>query len=172
MKRVMLTTKKARKRVKEAAKASEIAVRPHRKRQEDARKYFAVPMLILMLVVLLLSGCTEPGRYGNGDPSPEYIAMFGNDSGARLNFTQEQRIDKLLREVYGVNQQNPDGSITHTPGLLGRTVVLEAEVLAMMKKPAVPDPAVIDWLHNPLPQDLTDKVNEIIDRLNGAEVVE
>jgi len=38
-------------------------------------------------------------RYGDGDPPPEYMAMFGNGNNARLNFLQELRLNELSQRI-------------------------------------------------------------------------
>lgn len=53
-----MSRRQTREAVKEAAKASAVAAQPHYKRQAECRKFFATPMLILMLVVCC-GGC-EP----------------------------------------------------------------------------------------------------------------
>ena len=93
-------------------------------------------MLILMLAVCLcLTGCTETQKYGNGDLPPDYVTMFGDDNGARLNFIQEQEINKLRANVYGFSHTDNDGKVTTGAGLTERVKELEADVLSLMKKP-------------------------------------
>lgn len=93
--------------------------------------------LLVFVICLLLTGCQETQKqYKQGELPPDYKAMFGTDNGARLNFTQQQQIDRLRAAVFGVNKKNPDGSITHTVGALGRVTVLEADVLSLKEKPA------------------------------------
>ena len=93
-------------------------------------------MMILMLVLVVLSGCTESQKYGTGDPPDEYIEIFGNDNTARLNFMQGKAIDKLGMNVYGFSHTDKAGKVTTTQGLNERVAILEAEVLSLMKEPS------------------------------------
>jgi hypothetical protein len=67
------------------------------------RKIIAL-FIMLALLCLTLTGCTETQKFGNGDPSAEYISMFGNDNTDRLNWTQEQRITWILQAITEQNE--------------------------------------------------------------------
>lgn len=56
-----------------------------------------VLFIVLMVIVLLVSGCNEAQRpvYGQGNPPAQWQVMFGNSNGSRLDFLQNQAIVKL-----------------------------------------------------------------------------
>lgn len=76
-------------------------------------------MLITMIVAaLLFCGCTEPKSkvWGKGDLPTAYSERFGNSNGARLDFVQNQQIDKhskviaeLARRVLALEAVDPNG---------------------------------------------------------------
>lgn len=49
-----------------------------------------------MFVTLLFVGCEEPQQkvWGKGELNPEYQEFFGNSNGARLDYVQNQLLDK------------------------------------------------------------------------------
>lgn len=84
-------------------------------------------MVSMVIATILLTGCTETQkRFGDGDPSAEYIAIFGNGNNARLNFMQSQELDRLRMIVYGFNQKQKDGSVKRKRGLIERVTALES----------------------------------------------
>jgi hypothetical protein len=45
-------------------------------------------------VIVFLSSPDEPPVWGKGDLTPEYQKFFGDNNGARLDFVQDQVMDK------------------------------------------------------------------------------
>lgn len=48
---------------------------------------------------------STPVKYGQGDPPDEYVAMFGNDNGARLDFMQNQTINKIGNALAALSER-------------------------------------------------------------------
>jgi hypothetical protein len=55
--------------------------------------------VVLMMLICIITGCADDQKYGKGDPPDEYVSMFGNDNGARLDFMQNQDIAKLAQAM-------------------------------------------------------------------------
>ena len=65
-------------------------------------------IIMLMVVALLFTGCSKkeqtPPEWGKGDLPKEYEESFGNSNGARLDYVQNQIIDrhnKILKVIAG-----------------------------------------------------------------------
>lgn len=55
--------------------------------------------IVIVALTIMLAGCTDTQKFGKGDPPDDYVAMFGNDNGARLNFIQNQDLAKIAEAV-------------------------------------------------------------------------
>jgi len=60
-------------------------------------------VVVVLILLTCLAGCNEPQKiWGQGETTPEYQEMFGNDNMARLNFEQVNIINRheaILKEV-------------------------------------------------------------------------
>lgn len=72
-----------------------------------------VLFIVLMVIAVMVSGCTESERpvYGKGDPPAEYQKYFGNDNGARLDFMQNKAINKLSNRIAVLEKANDPNEV-------------------------------------------------------------
>lgn len=54
----------------------------------------AIEIAIVLWIMLIFGGSSEPPTWGRGDLPETYLANFGNSNNARLNYVQNQVIDK------------------------------------------------------------------------------
>ncbi len=137
-------------------------------------------MLILILVVCL-AGCTAPQKppvWGEGELSPDWVKMFGDGNPSRLCKALADQGNKHETHLYGTNEVKA-GKKIHNYGLIdlvvaidGRVKVLEAvdpnesetgKPIGKLRTYKDAD-FVYGWR-----LDVENKINEIIDRLNGVE---
>ena len=86
-------------------------------------------VVILAAIALWVCGCQEEQKvWGQGELPADYQKMFGDDNGARLNFIQEQEINKLRANVYGFSHTDKDGKVTTGAGLIERITALKDRV--------------------------------------------
>ncbi len=90
--------------------------------------------IISILICALLSGCVEEQAktpvWGKGELTPEYIALFGDDNGARLNKAQNDLLNKHDALLRGLNQTT-DGKTTHMNGIVDIMLNLKSRVKAL-----------------------------------------
>ena len=89
--------------------------------------------VLLILVVLMLlvagTGCQdEQKQFGAGDTPDHWQEWFGNKNGARLNYLQQQEIEKLRAVIYGVKSVDDAGNPVHKRGLIERVTALEGQI--------------------------------------------
>jgi len=55
-----------------------------------------VLFIVMVVIAALVGGCTESKApvWGKGELPAEYTSIFGNNNGARLDYVQNQMIDK------------------------------------------------------------------------------
>jgi len=74
-------------------------------------------VILTMFCVMLVSGCNETQKFGQGDPPVEWQETFGNDNLARLNFVQVQTLNQLNDRVVWLEQENPAELAKRVKGL-------------------------------------------------------
>ena len=100
-----------------------------------------LPILMLMLlciVAMIAGGCVEQAKkplYGNGELPAHWIAMFGDDNVARVDYVQAQMLDQVRANIYGIDQKDESGKVIHKRGIIERIMALEDKVTEMNKKP-------------------------------------
>lgn len=78
--------------------------------------------------------CTAVKRFGKANPPAHWQAWFDNDNKSRLDYLQQQKLDRLEAIIYGSDFTDLQGNIVHKNGLLDRIVLLESLVKNLMKK--------------------------------------
>ncbi len=87
----------------------------------------AIILILMLIVMVIVTGCTDSKQWGRGELSAEWQSLFGNSNLSRLGFVQTQAIDRHEALLMGTNAKGKDGKAVHTPGLIERLRVLEAE---------------------------------------------
>ena len=67
-------------------------------------------VIMVMAICVLVPGCadeqrSDPKVFGQGNPPAEYVAMFGNDNGARLDHMQNQTINRLGNALANLSER-------------------------------------------------------------------
>ena len=77
--------------------------------------------VVMVVVICFVTGCADDQKYGQGDPPDDYIAMFGNGNGSRLDFVQNQTINKLGNALAELSERvkvleivDPNAFVPHT----------------------------------------------------------
>ncbi len=143
-------------------------------------KEFSIIAAILFALAFAVCGCNEaviqPKVWGNGELPADYVQMFGNSNADRLNWNQNDRINKhevLLRGLNGKKdgkQVHQNGVIDILMNLQGRVEKLEAvdpnDMIPMLD---VSLPYTSSLKHKQVAGELRSikmKLNHIIDRIN------
>ena len=78
-----------------------------------------IVILTVGMVLMLLSGCQDEQQngskvWGDGNPPADYVQMFGDDNIARLNFVQNEFINRhnqvlieLQTRIQALEMENP-----------------------------------------------------------------
>ena len=92
-----------------------------------------IVMVVLAGVAFILSGCQEsqqPKVWGKGELPADYIEMFGTSNAARLNYAQNDMINKHEALLRGLDNEkdktHQNGVIDILLNLQKRVEVLEA----------------------------------------------
>ena len=94
---------------------------------------------ILLLLCLLVAGCNEAQRWGNGETPDHWQKSFGDDNTARLDFVQMQMLEKHEVLLKGINVPDPNDKTKtiHQNGLVDYIVHLLNRVQALEEKEVI-----------------------------------
>lgn len=99
-------------------------------------------MFIVIMLVLILAGCTEETKWGSGNPPAAYIETFGNEDLPRLVFVIEQRQNKLRAVIHGIDNKKEGKIVSHQPGLIDYLAISETRLKVLED----PNTATLDSL--------------------------
>lgn len=90
-----------------------------------------IVMLVLTAAAFVLSGCQEsqaPKVWGNGELPADYQEMFGNRNPDRLNYAQNDLINKHEVLLRGLNGKDKAGNPIHQNGVIDIVLNLQSRI--------------------------------------------
>ncbi len=114
------------------------------KNQNNTRPIWLVLIMALFILIMALTqGCTETQKrpvWGKGDLPADYQTTFGNTNPSRLNYVQQQQIDKhakviaeLARRVIAIEAVDPNEvAVEELPN--AKTMLMIGDMLKAIEK--------------------------------------
>jgi len=95
-------------------------------KNKERKMKTALLIIVLMCLLAVISGCNDTQKqFGKGDLPDHWQEWFGPDNTARLDYVQQQQIERLQATIYGVNGTDENGDTVHKPGLIDKVTALE-----------------------------------------------
>ncbi len=146
------------------------------KNQNNTRPIWLVLIMALFILIMALTqGCTETQKrpvWGKGDLPADYQTTFGNTNPSRLNYVQQQQIDKhakviaeLARRVIAIEAVDPNEvAVEELPN--AKTMLMIGDMLKAIEKleKSVAEDAEFDLMVARVLMGLSPKSN--IDKIN------